>query len=60
MQLFYSATIQKTSDHFIFDKDESKHIIKVLRKKENDLLVVTNGLGDLFETQITRNTDIYS
>ena len=34
---------------FVFDKEESKHIIKVLRKKDGDILFVTNGLGDLFK-----------
>lgn len=53
MQLFFSAIIDSNSENFIFDKEESKHIIKVLRKKENDILHVTNGLGFLFETQIT-------
>jgi 16S rRNA (uracil1498-N3)-methyltransferase len=53
MQLFYSAIINSTSENFIFDREESKHIIKVLRKKENDILHVTNGLGFIFETKIT-------
>jgi 16S rRNA (uracil1498-N3)-methyltransferase len=53
MQLFYSAIIDSASENFIFDKEESKHIIKVLRKKENDILHVTNGLGFIFETKIT-------
>jgi 16S rRNA (uracil1498-N3)-methyltransferase len=53
MQLFYSAIIDSASEKFIFDKEESKHIIKVLRKKENDTLHVTNGLGSIFETRIT-------
>jgi hypothetical protein len=29
---------------FAFDKEESKHIIKVLRKKDTDILHVTNGV----------------
>jgi 16S rRNA (uracil1498-N3)-methyltransferase len=53
MQLFYNPTINETATTFVFDKDESKHIIRVLRKKENDILHVTNGLGLLFTTQIT-------
>ena len=57
MQLFYDATINENLNSFIFDKEESKHIIKVLRKKENDILFVTNGLGYLFKTEITLASD---
>ncbi|MFK7033261.1 16S rRNA (uracil(1498)-N(3))-methyltransferase [Flavobacterium oreochromis] len=53
MQLFYNPDITKNTIDFSFDKEESKHIVKVLRKKENDILFVTNGAGFLFETEIT-------
>ena len=35
-----------------FRPKESKHIIKVLRKKEGDILNITNGKGMLFEAEI--------
>ena len=57
MQLFYNPTISDASDFISFDKEESKHIIKVLRKKDTDILFVTNGLGFLFETEITLASD---
>jgi 16S rRNA (uracil1498-N3)-methyltransferase len=57
MQLFYNPNISETSDFFSFDKEESKHIIKVLRKKDTDILFVTNGLGLLFKTEITLASD---
>ena len=57
MQLFYNPSINETSNSFVFDKEESKHIIKVLRKKEGDILHVTNGLGFLFTTEITLASD---
>ena len=57
MQLFYNPTINDTQTSFVFDKEESKHIIKVLRKKEGDILHVTNGLGFLFTTEITIASD---
>jgi 16S rRNA (uracil1498-N3)-methyltransferase len=57
MQLFYNPTIDETTESFSFDKEESKHIIKVLRKKDTDILHVTNGLGLLFETEITLASD---
>ena len=57
MQLFYFKDINSTSTSFTFDKEESKHIIKVLRKKESDILFVTNGLGFLFKTEIALASD---
>jgi 16S rRNA (uracil1498-N3)-methyltransferase len=57
MQLFFNPNINETTETFSFDKEESKHIIKVLRKKDNDILFVTNGLGLLFKTEITLASD---
>jgi len=57
MQLFYNPDINQTTESFSFDKEESRHIIKVLRKKDSDILHVTNGLGLLFETEITLASD---
>ncbi|MEM9867215.1 MAG: 16S rRNA (uracil(1498)-N(3))-methyltransferase [Bacteroidota bacterium] len=52
MQLFYSPNIHKDTDTFSFSSEESRHILKVLRKKEGDLLQITNGKGFLFEAEI--------
>ena len=57
MQLFYNPNINETTKTFSFDKEESKHVIKVLRKKDTDILFVTNGLGLLFKTEITLASD---
>ncbi len=57
MQLFFNPNIDETTQSFSFDKEESRHIIKVLRKKDSDILQVTNGSGLLFETQITLASD---
>jgi 16S rRNA (uracil1498-N3)-methyltransferase len=57
MQLFYNPNIDDATDSFSFDKEESKHIIKVLRKKDTDILYVTNGFGLLFKTEITLASD---
>ena len=57
MQLFYNATINEVTETFSFDREESKHIIKVLRKKDGDILFVTNGLGKLFKTEIVLASD---
>lgn len=57
MQLFYNPNINSDSESFFFDKEESKHIIKVMRKKGGDILHVTNGLGSLFQTEIIVGSD---
>lgn len=53
MQLFYAEKIQSQQMHYHFDKEESKHIVRVLRKQINDILFITNGKGFLFEAKIT-------
>jgi len=57
MQLFYDKSIQKNDKQFTFDKAESKHVIRVLRKKENDILYLTNGNGFLFTSKISIAND---
>ncbi|QBN20298.1 16S rRNA (uracil(1498)-N(3))-methyltransferase [Flavobacterium nackdongense] len=57
MQLFYNPNIDEATQSFSFDKEESKHIVKVLRKKDTDILFVTNGAGLLFKTEITLASD---
>jgi 16S rRNA (uracil1498-N3)-methyltransferase len=57
MQLFYDKSIQKNDKQFTFDKAESKHVIRVLRKKENDILYLTNGNGFLFTSKISVAND---
>ena len=54
MQLFYNPDIDQNSPEFVFPTEESKHIVKVLRKAEGDILHITNGKGFLFEAQILR------
>lgn len=53
MQLFYNPDITENTTQFIFEKEESKHIVKVLRKSVGDLLHITNGLGWLFTAEVT-------
>ena len=52
MQLFYHPDISEEDEQVVFPRDESKHISKVLRKKEGDLLYITNGRGFQFTTEI--------
>lgn len=53
MQLFYNSDISEQNNSFTFPKDESRHIVKVLRKKVGDTLYITNGNGFLFTAKIT-------
>jgi len=53
MNLFYAPDLSTNDEFYVFDKNESRHISRVLRKKINDNLHITNGLGDLFKVIIT-------
>ena len=57
MQLFYNSDISIETTQITFDKIESKHIVRVLRKKENDILKITNGKGFLFDVKIIIASD---
>ncbi|MFV8225776.1 16S rRNA (uracil(1498)-N(3))-methyltransferase [Christiangramia aquimixticola] len=52
MQLFYNPEISDSDKRVIFSRDESRHIVKVLRKTEGDLLQITNGKGILYNAEI--------
>jgi len=52
MQLFYNSEISIDTKQITFDKIESKHIVRVLRKIEGDILKITNGKGFLFDVKI--------
>lgn len=53
MQLFYNSEITDSTAQVVFTKDESRHIVKVLRKANGDSLEITNGKGGLFIAEIT-------
>jgi len=53
MQLFYNPDITENTNEFSFSKEESNHIVKVLRKNMGDTLHITNGQGWLFSAEIT-------
>ena len=53
MQLFYSPDLNKNTSQFTFEREESKHIVKVLRKSIGDTLHITNGKGMLFTAEIS-------
>jgi len=53
MNLFYAPRLTKNESVYHFDKDESRHITKSLRKRVGDKLHLTNGKGDWFEAEIS-------
>ena len=52
MQLFYNPIITETTKDILFNKEESRHISKVLRKKEGEIITITNGKGFFFKTEL--------
>ena len=57
MQLFYNPDITEITKQLTFSKEESRHIVRVLRKKESDVLHITNGKGYLFSAEISIASD---
>ncbi|WP_299836948.1 16S rRNA (uracil(1498)-N(3))-methyltransferase [uncultured Tenacibaculum sp.] len=57
MQLFYNPDITEETQEIIFNKEESRHIVKVLRKTTDDHLTITNGNGFLFTASIVIPSD---
>jgi len=51
VNLFYQPAIQQGVHHL--DPTESKHCTKVLRKKNGDKIIITDGKGFLYEALIT-------
>jgi 16S rRNA (uracil1498-N3)-methyltransferase len=51
MLLFYQSNIEKTP---ILSEEDSRHCVKVLRKNIKDKIHVVDGLGGLFECEITK------
>ncbi len=54
MQLFYLKDLTSDLKQSFFDKEESQHIVKVLRMREGQRLEITNGMGDWFEVELTQ------
>ena len=57
MQLFYISDINESTQQITFDTMESRHIIRVLRKKEGDCIYITNGRGLLVTSMIDIASD---
>ena len=57
MQLFYHPDIQPLSLLVTFSKEESRHLVKVLRKKRGDQIYITDGRGNLYLAEIINDSD---
>lgn len=53
MQLFYHPNIDENTKNISFDKEESRHIARVLRKNLGDKLFITDGRGGFYVSSIT-------
>ncbi len=51
MLLFYQSNIEKTP---FLSEEDSRHCVKVLRKNIKDKIYVVDGVGGLFECEITK------
>jgi 16S rRNA (uracil1498-N3)-methyltransferase len=56
MNLFFSNLATEKSEAFDLEPEESRHIVKVLRKGYGDVLWITNGKGLLLKTEILNAT----
>jgi len=57
MQLFYHPDIQPLSLLVAFSREESRHLVKVLRKKRGDQIHITDGRGNLYLAEIIDDSD---
>ena len=56
MQLFYYSQPNATDESLSLEKEDTRHMTKVLRKKVGDIISITNGRGDLFDATIAQLT----
>lgn len=57
MQLFYHSDINEQTGLILFSREESRHIIRVLRKKSGDRVFITDGKGIRYEAEIVDPDD---
>ena len=53
MQQFYLSSLSKNDTEIHFDKNESKHLSRILRKKAGDPITITNGAGYRFSATLS-------
>jgi 16S rRNA (uracil1498-N3)-methyltransferase len=52
MQLFYKPDLDSSYMQLYLSEEESKHVVRVLRKSAGDRLSITNGKGSRFSAEI--------
>ena len=57
MQLFYNGSLTSSDKFTFFEKEESVHIHRVLRKKAGDIIHITDGKGNLYLAKIDTIND---
>jgi len=53
MHLFYTPDI--VSDHYELNDEESRHCIKVLRRRKGDIISLTDGKGNLYAAELVND-----
>lgn len=52
MPVFYSKEINAVSGQLVLNEETSKHVVQVLRMKVGEQVLITDGKGNLFTTEI--------
>lgn len=52
MRHFYAPNLEAHNREYQMSSEESKHVVKVLRLKQGDFVLLLNGRGDFFEAEI--------
>lgn len=55
LPFFYSENIDTRQNTVLLNEETSKHIVQVLRMQNGEQLLLTDGKGNLFTTEITDN-----
>ncbi len=58
IELYYSSPESCSEEVIKIQKDDFKHLMKVMRHKPGHRIYVTNGCGTIFETTITKFTTV--
>lgn len=54
VELYYSTNVDDQKKQIILDSDEFKHIVKVMRHREGDLIYITDGIGKIYKSNISK------
>jgi len=51
-EFYYAAPSQINESSIILDNEEAKHLVQVMRHSVGDIVFVTDGIGNIFESKI--------